>query len=643
MAFTKFVETPLYYNTEHNYKVELYIDDAAPPTLRTMQTNGNYKITRGNASPAHKYEPIINTFADIHFIDEDGFLQGIIESKPDHLLKCKIIEDGTTEVFAGFITSNRLKREFLHELEIISIRAYDGFNYLKTFTDFSLLPQGKQKVSALFMALLNKLNLSRNLWLSIQTYPTTSTTPIRPADFIGFDVADYSLIKADATYYDLLVDLLKSLTCQLVSDSGDFWIRQIPTFVSGTLYFQKVNYSTGASDYSTSSATFSSLTSHLADAPKKFSINSIDKISFTQSIKKDDAVKFMRRKKYLTWINPFFKDGITGWGYVSGVTILKDCIQISPGNSVWQYSSNIAANAEIEIKFSSTVVLWLWNTGDDMYSIPLVRIKAVEVDDNPIETYYYNIVTGTWSTSPQTATIDLLIEIPQYPGILIKSGGISDYYKTTLMKSISTTMPNFSSGKGQIIIELYGGSTSPNNFPKDITAQHNYALLRYKETAEEQADSFPTELRNICSISSPKNLQEIDVLFNDRDPYAALSFVDMNDYYNENDGNIYFQKTVFWTPGTVSLMQCLSQFIIESDANNLTGFDVVFNATPGSKPSFVSRVSANYEGLGAKIYLPVYEERYLLGTDYKVRMVLIEHERKTVTKTYTNEYVFSDE
>ncbi|KKP28290.1 MAG: hypothetical protein UR18_C0006G0002 [Candidatus Nomurabacteria bacterium GW2011_GWE2_31_40] len=646
MAFTKFVETPLYYNTEHNYKVELYIDDAAPPALRTMQTTGDYKITRGNASPAHKYEPIANTFADIQFIDEAGFLQGIIESKPDHLLKCRIIEDGTTEVFAGFITANRLKRKFLQELETISIRAYDGFNYLKTFTDFTLLPQGKQPISNMLMAILNKLNLNRNLWLSIQTYPTTTTTPIKPADFIGFDVADYSLLNDDATYYDLLVDLLKSLTCQLTSDSGDFWIRQIPTFVSGTLYFQKVNYSTGASDYSTSSVTFSSLTSHLAEAPKKFSMKSIDKISFIQSVKKDDAVKFMQRKKYLTWVNPFFKDGVNGWTQYGAAGIFDNCVHVYPTNSLEQLSSYITCGEEIEILFSSTVVQWINSISENMYDIPLVRLIALETGSDADEVKYYNFQTDTWDNSflGNDAKVDLEVETPKYPGALVKSLGIPNYYMKTLVKNISTTMPNFTNGKGSIWIVLLGGTASPNSKPKNITAQHNYAIVRYKETVADNNNPFPTEERHICSISVPKNLSEINVKFNDTDPYIPLSFYDMNDSYWEGaSGGTTYVKTVFWTPGTLPLMQLLSQNILESDANNLTGFDVVFNTMPGSKPMFYNRVSANYEGLGAKIYLPVYEERYLLGTDYKVRMVLIEHERKTVTKTYTNEYVFSDE
>lgn len=639
MAFTKFVQTPNYKNDQHTYKIELYIDDANPPTLRTMETTGDYKITRGNSSPEHKYEPIVTTYVDVQFIDKDGFLQSILESKQDHQLKCMILED-TVEIFSGFITANRLKRKFLNELETISIRVYDGFNYLKTFTDFSQLPQGKQSVSTLFNTLVNKLGLNRNLVIAIQTYPATTTSPIRPADFIGFDVSEYRTIKADATYYDLLVDLLKSLTCQLVSANGEFWIRQIPTYISGTLYFQRM-YPNGSSDYSTSSWTFSSLNNHLAIDPKKFSINNIDKIIFKHSVKKDDANKFLQRKKKLDWVNPFFKEGVTGWTSTGGSLIVKEnSVIVAPSWSLYQLSSIIKSGEEIEILISSTIVEWL-QSGVELRNIPLFSISVCDLEANPVEIFYYDFNTNAWVSSQFIYLAGFLPEYVRYPGTSTITW-VAGYYKLTVQKSISATIPTFTRGYGKIRVELLGGLANPywNKF-KNISAQHNYCIVRLKEDASEADNTYPSEERYVCKIIESLKSSTLETLFSDNDPYIPISFYDLTDSYIDVDGSTIFNKTESWTPGNLPLLQILSQSIIDSDANNLSGYDVTFNTYPSNKPSFINRVSANYEGLGSKIFLPVYEERFLLGNT--CRMILLEHVRKSPTREFYSEYVFSDQ
>lgn len=659
MAFVKFAEnTTRAANTgdmETLWKVELYLD-GTPPSLKTVHRHGGIKLVRGNASPKNKWEStIVPTYLEMSFVDEDAFIQNVVEANPDYKLMAIVYKDSSV-FFKGFITSKRTKRKFKEELNIYSIKVYDGFNRLKDFNDFSALSSGEQPISTLLYEILSELPFESYIRIIMGAYPKTTVTPVRPADFIGFDVSDWLTLKDEtATYYDLLIDILTATGMQIFSHANIFFIRQIALLEDATVYVQLIN-SSGVSSYSTANYTVTRTLDNLAKDPLKYSVEGIDEVTLITAIDEDAnerllqktnsqiSWEYMNRKGILTWKNPFFKSGITGWYYTGSHEVKKNSVVIDPYGLVWQVSGEIESSIEVEVIISTTVVRWM-QSGGDAGDVPLYRIKAQYAgldSDPPSQIYWLDNydTTLSWSTSQKERKIYLTPEIPEYPGVLVK-GFIAKYYRKTVVDRWTFSMPVFTpSNKGKIVIELLGGLAPVHNKPQEITAQHNYCVVKLKDSEDKINDTFPDNLQFSCKISDAKNKLEVAIPFCDEDPYLPVCFRDMNSGFNWIDGNYYQYKTQLWSPGDKPLLQLLSEKIIEFDSGSIDAYDVIFNNLPTSWTDFYDLVKANFDGNGETVFLPVYEERLL--ESHTSRMILIEHKRKTPTKTSDFEYVFGD-
>lgn len=643
MAFTKIAETPLYKNDRVTHKVEIYLDDPAPPSLKIIKTTGDYKITRGNSNPSHKYQTIINANVSIDIVDENEWLKNIIETHQDHEFKIIVYRDGYP-FFKGLITTNRSKNKFLNDLNVLNVKGYDGFARLKSFTDFSFLPTGKIKLSELCRLILNKLNLENNLYFIMGAYPTTIVTPIKPADFIGIDVEEWLIVNKDVTLYDLLTEALSNSGLQLHSERDLFYLRQIVFCEDATAYFQNVNWSTGSQTYGTANFTVTRSLSDIQKDPVKYSLNPIDEIIFEYGIKNDIDTQFLDRRKYLFWKNPNFKQGLTGWSVSGGsVTVMKDSIQISPSATVLQTSGAIANGKEFDLSFSFNGIRYMTNGGHEISDVDLVEVIAIPPTG---EWMYWNFNSNIWQTGSAPGyhryQFSWLAELAIYPlGGLPKAGYVNKYYLKTIEEKISLTYPTFSAGYGTIRVILFGCATPAFNYPFEISSQFNYCVVKLKEDAGRQ-QTAPNNLQINCKNSAPKYSQKINCTFHDNDPYLRLSFYDINNSFNlPGSAGVDYEETIQWTPGSKALVQILSERIIDFDAEQIKAFDLKFNNKASAFTEFHELPKMNLDGKGESVYLPVYEERLLMSNT--ARFILIEHKRKSITKTFRAEYFFNNQ
>jgi hypothetical protein len=658
MAWTKFAETPIDYSaysgtTQTEWKVELYLD-GSPPALKTIQKHGKIKLVRGNASPKDKWTDLVaSTYAEVSLIDEEGFVQDVVEANPDYKLMAKIYKNSDVH-FKGFITSTRTKRKFKDELNVYSIKVYDGFNRLKDFSDFTELSTGRAAISTLFYEILGKLNLSMGVYIMMGAYPKTTATPIRPSTFVGFDVDEWlTLKKEDVNYYDLLMDILLANGMQIFSALESFTIRQIAFIEDANIYYHAIS-SAGSSLYGTVNPTVTRSMEHLGLDPLKYTINGIDEVTFDTPIDEDANTllqqktlsklkwEYLSRKGIVKWDNGFFKKGLEGWTLDGTAEVKRNSIVVAPGSKIFQASGIIERQIQVEVTIAMTIIAWMDSLGDGYSDIPLYRIKTIN-STTPSEVWWLTGYDGTldYSDSEVTRTTNLFPEIPEYPNVFVK-GVIPKYYKKTIVEKWKFPFTYFlQPGEyGTLVVELLGGSTLDHSKPMQVTAQHNYCVVKLLQEDEVLEDVFPKNLRFNCKINSPKNSLEIEIPFGDEDPYLPVALYNMNDSFAWIDGNTYQRKTQLWTPGDKPIRQLMAERIVEFDTGSIAAYDVIFNNLPASWTDFYNTVKANFDGNGETVFLPVYEERIL--ESHTSRMILVEHKRKAPTKTTDFEYIFGD-
>jgi len=629
MAFTKFVQTADHESADGNtYKIELFIDSGSPPTLRTLDFKGLPTITTGKSSTKTKFDFIKSSKAEIVFHDQDRWLYDILVDSDDLILK-GIIYQNSTAIFTGLVTAQLQKTPFTESLNLVTVTIYDGITRLKEYDDITALPSGKASLTDIFRGILDSLGyyLYIDVYMNVYPYPSSGS---KAPDLIGIELADFFAIKEDLTYYDILEYICKTLQFSFFQENN-VWVFQHLTSMAGSPKKTRIDLA-GSTTYSTSSVETTFALEDVAYRPPKFNVPKIDTILI--KVPAVDAGNYkqesIKRRENLLWLNPLFKEGSTGWTVSGTATFKTNSVQVQPGSLVFQMSEAIDSGQKVEVLLNATMIHYMIDDKDAVFWTPLFSIWCYEDTDPLSVARYWNFSTQTWEVfyDPNViyyaGSIDPRREDP--------SGAyIEEYVSRNFEVTAEFTIPAFPTvQRGRIEVHLAGGATPNQTKPFNISAQHNYAILRLKYTNDVEKVA-PQYLRVEASTSASMNkVQEIEIPFHDEDAYVRLHFWNM---YNS-------LKTVNWYPDIAPLLDRLSIDTLRFNYDTKNGLDLVYLHTKEMKMINLHRSSI--AGDGTLNYLPVFKEWDLLKG--RRRFILIEHNKNTsITVNSDMEYVFSDE
>jgi len=610
-----------------NYQIKLYYDTTDSYTVKSIVTLGDYRLRSGTES-RDKFAIFYVSFMDFTVMDEDNWLYKLIKGKSQWDFR-GVIEKNGTPIFNGYILNQRQKYDVSADVPQLPLRMIDGLERLKEFTDFSSLT-GISRLSEVFYLIFGSLEFSQDITVYMSIYQDADSPPYSA----GFKIEDYLNLKPDLNYYTLLQELSKQLNLSYIQEDNVWIVRQDISMRPGSTpngVLKTVITSGVAGAASRVNVELEFDLDDLLAKPSVFNMKGVDACEIScPVIGADHAASLDHHSAEIGWQNGDFRNGSNGWTVDSGTaSFLRDCLQVQPGGQVSQESDEIASGETVRIELSVSCIRLSTQLSESLITEDVNPLFVVVFNGNDGNTYYLHNGSLTWTTSYSSLNTVFGMTMP---GVKNAAGSayIEEYNKKTYEFSQDIVVP---ATAGTLEIRLLGGGTvSGNNYPLEVSAQHNYcrAGLKYVEDLPD----VPSEFLVTADSGSLRNVKSLSVLFHDKDPFSAAHWYGWDDDPFVLDW--YEAKT--WSPDGKTIMEYVATEIVKFNSTALQGIDVRFKGNVS--PKFSNLLKSNLLGTGNNYYLPVFIESFLVsGSGYRgtSRVIAIKHERSgtpTVTKEY---------
>lgn len=640
MAFHLIAQSAVKQHLYDSYQLLIYQDlSSQPGSVQTLDLVSDFKLVRGNASAKDKVNYFLNTKIDFTIKDTGRFLSKKLLDYPETDFKA-IIKKNTVNWFVGYITAFLRKYDFTDTDSYANFSIYDGLNRLKEIKTLSSLPTGLIKLSELVRTIFNELRFDLNIHSYINAFAGSEVATSGRTLWLSYiKVSDIiATMGENISYYDILEFIAKLFDYSIYQENF-VWVMRSNVYIYHPsnpsvdgIKREVINYSTGESTVSRVSLTQAIAKSELKFEPQKIQFGKIDRVAYSaKSFNPTEAPYVVDRLALIGWENPFFKQGNEGWTVDSGSPVfLSSSVIIPTGGQISQVSGEFEDGAEFVVKIQSTCIRMILDNGDRITvwsDNPLFRIIFEGNDSN---NYYLNNTSFAWDGSPTNNNIFGLEMWGVFPGPAFDF--LEEYNKNTYTFERELETPSGADG-GKVKIVLFGGANaSGNNYPLEISAIHNYAIVERK-IIDVATIVAPKELVIASQVSEPKEEKNIAVPFHDFNPYSGVSLwnLEVDEFAEET-----FHRSDNWSPDGDMLLETISKKIVKFHRNN-RGYDLKF--LPGKSISFLNLFQADLESESVNSYfLPIYEESLLLEDEK--RFVIIEHEESSETVNTQTEFIF---